>query len=267
MQIPLLRGRDLTFADERASQSVAVVNQSFVNRFFPGVNPLGQTFYLGEQPGAEMLAVIGIVKDAHYTGVRADVQPTVYFPYTQELKGLHQMTFVIRTVLPPLSIAGAVRHVVAATDRAIPVAEMKTEEQQIAESIGTERLFAGLVSAFGGIAALLAAIGLYGVMAYAVARRTVEIGIRLALGAHRATVQWMVLRQSLWMVALGLAIGIPAALALTRFVQNKLYGIQPTDPASFAAAAILITAVGAVAAWIPALRAARVDPIQALRNE
>jgi predicted permease len=267
MQIPLLIGRDLTLADERTAQPVAVVNQSFVNRFFPDVNPVGQTFYLGEQPGAEMLAVVGVVKDAHYTGVRAKTQPTVYFPYTKQLTGLHQMTFAIRTVLPPLAIARAVRRVVAATDRAIPVAEMKTEEQQVAESIATERLFAGLVSAFGGIAALLAAIGLYGVMAYAVARRTVEIGIRLALGARRATVQWMVLRQSLWMVLLGLAIGIPAALGLTRFVQNKLFGIQPTDAASFAAAAILITMVGAVAAWIPARRAARVDPIQALRNE
>ncbi len=267
MKIPLLLGRDLTPADERTAQQAAVVNQSFVDQFFPGVNPLGRKFYLGEQPGAEMLAVIGIVKDAHYTGVRDKAQPTVYFPYTKELTGLHQMTFAIRTILPPLSIAGAVRRVVAATDRAIPVAEMKTEEQQIAESIGKERLFAGLVSAFGGIAAVLAAIGLYGVMAYAVARRTVEIGIRLALGARRATVQWMVLRQSLWMVLLGLAIGIPAALALTRFVQNKLFGIQPTDPASFAAAAILITMVGAVAAWIPARRAARVDPNRALRNE
>ena len=207
------------------------------------------------------------MKDAHYTGVRAEVRPTVYLPYTEALTGLHQMTFVIRTVLPPLAIAGAVRRVVAQTDRAIPVAELETEEQQIAESIGTERLFAAFVSAFGGVAALLAAIGLYGVMAYAVARRTVDIGIRLALGARRSTVQWMVLRQSLWMVALGLAIGIPAALALTRFVQNSLYEIQPTDPISFAAAAILITAVGAVAAWIPARRAARVDPIQALRNE
>jgi predicted permease len=267
MQIPLLIGRDLTLADERTAQAVAVVNQGFVSRFFPGVNPLGRTFYLGEQPGAEMLAVIGVVKDAHYTGVRDAARPTVYFLYTEQLTGLHQMTFAIRTALPPLSIAGAVQRVVAATDRAIPVAEMKTEEQQVAESIGTERLFAGLVSAFGGIAALLAAIGLYGVMAYAVARRTVEIGIRLALGARRATVQWMVLRQSLWMILLGLAIGIPAALALTRFVQNKLFGIQPSDPVSFAAAAILITMVGAVAAWIPARRAARVDPIQALRNE
>ncbi len=267
MQIPLLLGRSLTFADERTSQEVAVVNQSFADRFFPGVNPLGRTFFLGEQPGADLLRVIGIVKDAHYTGVRAEVRPTVYLPYTEALTGLHQMTFVIRTVQPPLAIAGAVRRVVAQTARAIPVAELKTEEQQIDESIGTERLFAAVVSAFGGLAALLAAIGLYGVMAYAVTRRTVDIGIRLALGARRSTVQWMVLRQSLWLVALGLAIGIPAALALTRFVQNSLYEIQPTDPISFAAAAISITAVGAVAAWIPARRAARVDPIQALRNE
>jgi predicted permease len=260
MQIPLLLGRTLTLTDERTSQQVAVVNQSFVDRFFPGVNPLGRTFYLGEQPGAEIRQVIGIVKDAHYTGVRDGVQPTVYLPYTQSLTGLHQMTFVIRTVLPPLAIASAVRRVVAETDRAIPVAELKTEQQQIAESIGTERLFAGLVSAFAGIAALLAAIGLYGVMAYAVTRRTVEIGIRLALGAHRSAVQWMVLRQSLWMVALGLAIGIPASLTLTRFVQKTLYGIQPTDPPSFAAAIILMIAVGAAAAWIPARRAARETP-------
>jgi predicted permease len=267
MRIPVLLGRSLTLADERTSQQVAVVNQSFVERFFPGGSPVGQTFYLGEQPGAEALQVIGVAKDAHYTDVRSEVKPTVYLPYTDSLTGLHQMTFVVRTVLPPLAIAGAVRRVVAATDRSIPVAEMKTEEQQIAESIATERLFAAFVSAFGGVAALLAAIGLYGVMAYAVARRTVEIGIRLALGARRATVQWMVLRQSLWMVVLGLAIGIPAGLALTRFVRSILYGIQPTDPISFVVAAILITIVGAAAAWIPARRASRVDPIQALRNE
>ncbi|HEV8042346.1 MAG TPA: ABC transporter permease [Bryobacteraceae bacterium] len=267
MRIPLLLGRSLTLVDERTSQQVAVVNQTFADRFFPGVNPVGHTFYLGEQPGAEAIQVIGVAKDAHYTDVRSEVKPTVYLPYTDSLTGLHQMTFVVRTVLPPLAIAGAMRRVVAATDPAIPVAEMKTEQEQIAESIATERLFAGFVSAFGCVAALLAAIGLYGVMAYAVARRTVEIGIRLALGARRATVQWMVLRQSLWMVVLGLAIGIPAALVLTRFIQNKLYGIRPTDPASFVVAAILITAVGAAAAWIPARRASRVDPIQALRNE
>jgi len=177
------------------------------------------------------------------------------------------MTFAIRTVLPPLSIANAVRRAVSEIDPTIPVANMKTEEQQIAENIGKERLFAGLVSAFGAVAALLAAIGLYGVMAYSVARRTVELGIRFALGARRSTVQSMVLRQSLWMVAFGLAIGIPAALALTRLIESTLFGVKPTDPASFIAAALLMTVVGALAAWIPAHRASRVDPITALRCE
>ena len=270
MRIPVLLGRDMASSDESAPERVAVVNQLFVDRYFPHTNPVGQVFYLGDgnasTKGEKPFRVVGAVKNAHYTRVREQPEPIAYIPYTA-LDGLQQMTFAIRTALAPLSIANAVRHAVADTDPAIPVANMKTEQQQIAESIATERLFAGLVSAFGLMAALLAAIGLYGVMAYSVARRTVEIGIRLALGAHRSTVQWMVLRQSLWMVALGLAIGIPASLALTGFVQKTLYGIQPTDPASFTAAVVLMTAVGAVAAWIPARRASRVDPIRALRNE
>lgn len=270
LRIPALLGRDLTASDETSSGNVAVVNQLFAERYFPGMNPLGQSFYLGDGKapgkGEQPFRIAGIVRNAHYIGVREELSPIAYLPYTT-LEALHEMTFEIRTGLPPLAIANAVRRAVAETDPAIPVAYMKTEEQQVAESIGMERLFAGLVSAFGVVAALLAAIGLYGVMAYGVARRTVEIGIRLALGAPRWGVQWMVLRQSLWMVALGLAIGIPAALALTRLVQKMLFEIQPTDPVSFAAAAILMTAVGAVAAWIPARRAARVDPIQALRSE
>jgi len=166
-----------------------------------------------------------------------------------------------------MAIAGAVQRVVAAIDPNVPVVEMRTQEDQIRETLGTERMFAGVVSSFGAIAALLAAIGLYGVMAYAVARRTNEIGIRLALGAGRADVQWMVLRESLWMVAAGLALGIPAALALTKLVRGSLYGIEPNDPLSFVAAGALMVAVAATAAWIPARRAARVDPMRALRCE
>jgi predicted permease len=279
MRIPVLLGRDLAPADERATEQVAVVNQRFANVFFPGRNPLGQTFYLGDGkppgPGEQPLHIVGVASDAHYAGVRDEAPPTAYIPYPdlrRSFNGLnvtdvHGMTFAIRTVLPPLALANAVRRAVAQTDVTIPVAEMRTEEQQIAESLGTERLFAGLVSAFGGVAALLAAIGLYGVMAYAVARRTVEIGIRLALGARRSTVQWMVLRQSLWMIAVGLVLGIPAALALTRLVRNSLFGIAPTDPLSFVSAVLVMTLVGAVAAWIPARRAAHVDPLVALRCE
>jgi len=268
MRIPLLAGRDLTLADERGGEAVAVVNQYFADNVLP--NPLGQVFFFGDEKSPagsrKLIRIVGVAKNAHYTRVREEASPIAYLPYTVEPQ-ITSMTFEIRTVLPPLSIATAARRVVAETDAAIPVADMKTEEQQINENIGKERLFAGLVSAFGGVAALLAAIGLYGVMAYSVARRTVELGIRVALGARRTSVQWMVLRQSIWMVALGLAIGIPAALALTRVIQQTLFGVKPTDPASFAAAAVLMIAVGAVAAWIPARRASRVDPIRALRCE
>ncbi|HLK19891.1 MAG TPA: ABC transporter permease [Bryobacteraceae bacterium] len=270
LRIPAVLGRDLNDSDENGSDRVAVVNQLFADRYFPGTNPLGQIFYLGDgkapAKGEQPFRIAGIAKNAHYTGVREDLSPIAYLPYTK-LDGLHEMTFVIRTTLPPLTIASAVRRAVAETDPAIPVAYLKTEEQQAAESIATERLFAGLVGAFAAVAALLAAIGLYGVMAYSVARRTIEIGVRLALGARRSAVQWMVLRQSLWMVALGLALGIPAALALTGLVEKFLFGIKPTDVVSFIAAGLLMAAVGAAAAWIPARRAARVDPMKALRCE
>ena len=175
------------------------------------------------------------------------------------------MTFELRTALPPMAIAGAVQRAVADIDPNVPVAEMRTQEEQIRASLGTERMFAQVVGSFGVIAALLAAIGLYGVMAYTVARRTNEIGIRLALGAGRGNVQWIVIRESLWMVVAGLIVGIPAALALTQVLREALYGIKPNDPLSFIAAGVLMLAVAAVAAWIPARRAARVDPMRALR--
>jgi ABC-type antimicrobial peptide transport system permease subunit len=156
---------------------------------------------------------------------------------------------------------------VAETDRDVPVADLLTQEQQIRMSLSPERLAAGLIGSFGLIAALLAAIGLYGVMAYTVTRRTSEIGIRMALGAGCNDVLWMVLRGSLFMVAIGIGIGVPTALALTQVVREALYGIEPNDPVSFIAASVLMLAVATVASWIPALRAARVDPMQALRHE
>ena len=186
---------------------MAVVNETFAKRHFPGENPLGQTFFLGDarrpDPSAPPIQIVGIAKDAHYHAVRGPIPATAYIPFTQRQRP-GQMTFVIRTVLPPLSIAGAVRRAAGEIDRRIPVAELRTQEDQIKNSLGTERLFAGLVSSFGILATLIAAIGLYGVMAYTVARRTAEIGIRIALGASRANVQWLVLRESLVLVALGI---------------------------------------------------------------
>jgi predicted permease len=271
MRIPPVSGRGLSPADGPSSPHVAVVNEKFVNKYFADENPIGKVFYSGNakapDPGAYPIEIVGVVKDAHYSGVRDEAPPTAYFPYAQFLSRLRQMTFVIRTALPPLAIAGAVRRAVAGVDRTIPVADLRTEEDQIASSLSTERLFAGLVSAFGGLAALLAAIGLYGVMAYTVARRTSEIGIRMALGANRGNVQWLVLRESLLMVAAGLLIGLPAAFLLTGLVKKVLYGVTPADPVSFFAALVLMVAAAAAAAWLPARRAARVDPMIALRYE
>jgi ABC-type antimicrobial peptide transport system permease subunit len=209
---------------------------------------------------------VGLCKDAKYDWLKGDAPPTAYLSYLQnELTG--GMTFELRTALPPMAIAGAVQRAVAAIDRNVPVAEMRTQEEQIRMTLGTERMFAQVVGSFGLIAALLAAIGLYGVMAYTVTRRTSEIGIRLALGADCGDVQWMVLRESLWMVVAGMVVGIPAALALMQLVRQALYGIEPNDPLSFIAAGALMLVVAAVAAWIPARRAARVDPMRALRCE
>ena len=272
MGIPVLLGRDLDGRDVQTAVRVGVVNETFARDYFANENPLGRFFYFHSDDGqktrpADRVEIVGVCKDAKYDKLRGEIPPTVYVSYLQAHDYDTGMIFELRTALPPTAIAGAVQRVVASIDRNVPLPEIRTQEEKIRQTLGTERMFAGVVSSFGVIAALLAAIGLYGVMAYAVTRRTSEIGIRVALGAGRGAVQWMVLRESLWMVVTGLAAGIPAALALTRFVQGTLYGIKPNDPVSFIAAGALMIVVAAVAAWIPARRAARVDPMRALRCE
>lgn len=270
MGIPVVAGRDLDNRDVQNALRVGVVNERFARDYFGNSNPVGRFFYFADTDTPrpqDRVEIVGVSKNAKYDNLKDEIEPTVYVSYLQEPNFNWGLTFELRTVLPPMAIAGAVQRAVAGIDRNVPVAEMRTQEEQIRETLGTERMFAGVVSSFGAIAALLAAIGLYGVMAYAVTRRTSEIGIRLALGAGRGDVQWMVLRESLWMVAAGLAVGIPAALALTKYVQASLYGIKPNDPVSFVAAGVLMVAVAAIAAWIPARRAARVDPMRALRCE
>ena len=270
MGIPVLQGRDLDGRDGPKAPRAAVVNEMFARKYFAGQNAVGRIFYFGDgknRHAEDRIEIVGVSKDAKYDTLRDEVLPNAYLSYLQYPPAMGGMTFEVRTALPPMAVAGAVQRAVAEIDRNVPVAEMRTQEEQIRMTLGTERMFAGVVGSFGLIAALLAAIGLYGVMAYTVARRTNEIGIRLALGAGRGDVQWMVLRESLWMVAAGLAVGIPAALALTQLVREALFGIQPNDPLSFVAAGALMVVVAAVAAWIPARRAARVDPMRALRCE
>src|SRR5437879_1802633 len=225
MGIPILLGRDLDDHERPSGPYVAVVNEKFARSYFAGRNPIGRIFYFGQSPtpaAEDTIQIVGVCKNAKYDNLKHEIPPTAYLSYLQN-SGPGGMTFEIRTALPPMAIASSVRRAVAGVDRNVPVAAMRTQEEQIRLSLSMECAFAALVGSFGSIAAVLAAIGLYGVMAYAVTRRTAEIGIRMALGAVRGDVQWMVLRESLVMVVIGITMGIPAALALTRLVRQAFY--------------------------------------------
>jgi predicted lysophospholipase L1 biosynthesis ABC-type transport system permease subunit len=245
------------------------VNETFVRKYLSGADPRGVIYYPpkwdNNGPLPEPFTIIGVAKDAHYRGVRDDTPPTAYVPFPLRPTGDSRMVFEVRTQVPPGSMGSAIRGAVAAVDPHLPIAEMRTEREQIDRSIGTERLFAALVTVFGVMAIVLAAVGLYGIMAFSVSRRTPEIGLRLALGAGRGDVQWMVLRQSLVLAALGIVVGVPMALEFTAVAKKLLYGVRPNDPASIVAAVLVIALVAAIAAWIPAWRASRVDPMVALR--
>lgn len=271
MRIPILLGRDLTSADFDRNIHSAVVNETFVRDYLHDLNPIGQLFYEPDWDGGgvnpKQFTIVGVAKDAHYASVRNKVPPTAYLPYSLRHPSITTMAFVMRTHLSPSALASAVRHGVASVDPNLPVAQMRTEQNQIDSSLGSERLFAILVSTFGAITVFLAAIGLYGVLAYSVSRRTPEIGIRVALGARRGDVQWLVLRQSLLMAGLGIVVGVPSALVFTVLITKLLYGVKPNDPISIAGAVIVMIAVACLAAWIPARRAAHIDPMVALREE
>ncbi len=250
--------------DSKEDATVAIVNKRFADHFFPGQSPIGRHLGWGVGPQTKLtIEIVGVVANSLYEGPREGVRRQVFVPNY----GNGGATFYVRTQTPSSSAYSMLRNEVRKLDAAMPVYELKTLEAQLDETLLTDRLIALLSAGFGLLATILASVGLYGVMAFVVARRRKELGIRLALGADPGGVIWMVMREVLILLAIGLAVGIPAAIGLGRLVSKQLYGIQPNDPWIAVATVALLTVVSAAAGLIPARRASRIDPILALRYE
>lgn len=240
-----------------------MINESLAKQLLGSTDVLGRRFAIALGAKGPVREIIGVSADAKYTSLRRPAPPTFYVSYRQ--RAAFGSTFVVRTTLEPTAITEQVREASRALDPELPISNLRTQREQIDLSLRRERLFAQLAALLGGAALLLAMIGLYGLLAYAVTRRTPELGLRMALGADRGTVRWMVLRQSLILVGVGLAIGIPGAIAGNRFVASLLFEISPSSPLALAAAAAIMLSVSLLAAFIPAHRASRVEPAIALR--
>jgi predicted permease len=263
--IQILRGRDFGTRDTAAGSKVAIINETGARHFFGDSDPVGRTVKGGGRFGD--IEIVGIASDSKYLSVREEMPRILYFTAEQIPQVAGQRTIYVRTAGDPTRYGEVVRGEVRALDRQLPVYNIRTFAGQKADSLAREHLIALLSGFFGALALLLAAIGLYGVMAYAVLRRTREIGIRLSLGAARSTVVWMVFRSALGMAGAGIGIGLPLSLWLSRLVTSQLYGVRPSDPATLATACIVLAGIAVLAASIPAWKASRVDPMVALRYE
>jgi predicted permease len=274
MSIPILAGRGFGTEDTETSRPVAVVNQALVKEFFPNTNPIGKRFRM-ETDGPEAarwIEIVGVCGDTRYNTMK-DAPPPIFFnlyrqaPVTGPQVG--SVTYLIRSSLPGGDLLPSIRRVVAGIDPELPVTNVRTQRQMIERSMTTERMFASLSAGFGALALALAlaCVGIYGVMGYSVANRTNEIGIRLALGALPRQVLAMILREATWVSLAGVVVGLGAALMLARLVRSMLYGLQPADPVSLISGAVLLMGIGLAASWIPARRAASVEPMEALRHE
>ena len=263
--IPIVAGRDFTEQDKLGAHKVAVVNELFARRFFGRENPIGHRFGFSRDHQNDT-EIVGVVKDGKYNSLRNDKPTLVYTPFLQK-EDLGEMSAYVRTAAPPETLMPALRAEVAKIDPSLAIWDLRTMESQVNESLFAERLIAILCACFGALATLLAAIGLYGVMAFSVARRTREIGIRMALGAGRARVLRMVLIEVGWMCLIGVGVGVPLSIALSRYLISQLYGVAPNDSPTLAFAALTMICVSLIAGFIPAHRAATVDPTIALRYE
>jgi predicted permease len=262
MGIPILYGRSLSRLDHAKAPQVAVVNEQFARHFFPNELPLGKAF----KHSGRIVEIVGVCADARYDRIRNSAPPTFYFPYKQA-RDTDSMTFEVTTTVGSNHIMSAVRPIVESLDKDVPVFNIRTQTEQIDATISRERVFAALATVFGVLALTLACIGIYGVMAHAVARRTSDIGIRMALGAQRRQVLQMILRETVLLTIIGIVPGIAAAAALTRYVRTMLYGLEPFDLLTFTTAVALMVLVALLAGWWPARAASIIDPITALRHE
>ncbi|MGC4056062.1 MAG: ABC transporter permease [Paludibaculum sp.] len=266
--VPILMGRDIGPQDTATSAKVCVINETMAKFYFGGANPLGKHVTDEFPDTRETFEIVGVARDDRDHGLQGTIHRRFFIPFYQGLGGTPPAAnFEIRTFADPNSMMSTLRREVEQTDRSLPILSLRVLEELIDQNLTQQRLIAKLSTFFGGLAMLLASIGLYGVLSYSIARRTNEIGIRMALGAQSRRVLGMVLRETLIVVAAGIAVGVPAALGLTRFVSSQLYGLEASDPLTIAAACLLLAAVAMGAGWLPARRAARVDPIIALRYE
>ena len=275
IKAPLLQGRDFDDNDTAAGTPVVIVNKTMAKKWWPNENPIGQRITLDFVPDEVAREIVGVVGDVRLSQAQREPAPVVYIPHLQQSKTWQgpswqyrsAMSYTVRTSGNPMSLASAIRTAVAEIDPTKPAANMRTVEQMLREQTSDRRVYMLLLTIFGIIAGALAAVGIYGVMAYTVAQRTREIGIRMALGASAGNVLQLVIRQALPLVGIGMALGLIASFALTRVISGELYGVTPTDPATFTFVSLGLVAVAVIASVIPTLRAVRVDPSSALRHE
>jgi predicted permease len=269
MEIPILLGRAIDSRDVDGAPLAVVVNEVFAKKYFAGQNPVGRHFGLGSDKAAPQMTIVGVSRTARYNSLKREIPPVMYLSYRQtHIKNPpHEMYFELRTAGNPLVLAQTIRTIVHQAGPTVPVAEITTQASRIDNTISQERTFADLCTAFAALALIIASVGLYGTMAYAVSRRTNEIGIRVALGAQRRRIMWMVLREVLMLTTAGLGIGLVCAWSAMSGIKSFLFGMEPADPMALTLSIFVLVAAVLLAGYAPAWRASRIDPMSALRHE